>query len=39
MYNRAYEIYGRVRVRLAVESAEGYWVHVHSSGVWSPDSI
>lgn len=39
MYNRAYEVYGRVKIRLAVESAEKYWVHVHASGVWSPDSV
>ena len=39
MYNRAYEIYGRVKIRLAIESQEGYFVHVHANGKWSPDSV
>lgn len=39
MYNRAYEIYGKTKIRLAIESREGYVVHVHASGVWSPDSV
>ncbi|WP_412989255.1 hypothetical protein ACLJJ6_09740 [Pediococcus siamensis] len=39
MYNRAYEEYGRVNIKLAIEERTTKPVRVHAKGVWSPDSI
>ena len=39
IYNRAYEMYGRVNIKLGMHNAYFTYVSVHAKGVWSPDSI